>query len=181
MDFTQILGLARAWPIITIIVPFISYFLSGNTDFIILFVCGILNDGLNHILKYKIFKPLMGNKKYSIVGSGARPLGAKNCGLFVTKTGKVPIWSYGMPSGHSQNAAFFSGYVISYLLDSTIPYPIRTLGIILFTCIELGIMYSRVYLKCHTFQQTIIGALIGLILGKTLYEKKDQIKTIFNL
>ena len=36
-------------------------------------------------------------------------------------------------------------------------------------------MYSRVYSKCHTIQQTVAGALIGLVLGNLFFNYKENI------
>ena len=63
----------------------------------------IINTLINIFLKNNIFKPLMGNKNFPILGKGTRPPGAKNCSYF--SNGKIAK-SYGMPSGHAQYAAF---------------------------------------------------------------------------
>ena len=53
-------------------------------------------------------------KKVPFLGDGERPEGAENCGVFgVTEKATT----YGMPSGHSQIAAFYSCYSILYLND----------------------------------------------------------------
>ena len=83
-----------------------------------------------------------------------------------------------MPSGHSQNAIFFSTYVILNLINSNYNYLTKVYGIILFTLAGVGIMYSRVYLKCHTVEQVIAGGLIGGILGALYFKNKDKIKKI---
>jgi len=176
-----LIGIARAWPIIIIFAPFLSYFLTNNNDLLLLPIVIILSDCFNHFLKYKICKPLLGSKEYPIIGSGSRPKGANNCGLFTTKTGKIHPGSYGMPSGHSQSALFFSSYVINQLLDSNMNDAMKMYGIFFFICLGLGIMYSRVYLKCHTVQQVIAGGLVGSILGTLYYNNKDFIKQQLNI
>ena len=99
--------------------------------------------------------------------------------VFVTpNTDGIPKNSYGMPSGHSQNAIFFSTYVILNLIYSKYNYLTKVYGIILFTLAGVGIMYSRVYLKCHTVEQVIAGGLIGGILGALYFKNKDKIKKI---
>ena len=122
-----------------------------------------------------IFKPLLGNKKYFLLGSGERPKGAKNCGLFVEGDTKRPN-SYGMPSGHSQGSAFFLTYLLMHLRDTNININKKIIGGSLFTFITLGVMYSRIYLKCHTIQQVILGGLFGMGFGYLYYENKDKIK-----
>jgi membrane-associated phospholipid phosphatase len=175
----QLIGLARAYPMINSFACFLSYFITGNIDLLLLSFFLLLNDSFNHFLKYKICKPLMGSKKWPILGYGTRPKGAKFCGIFVTpNTDGIPKNSYGMPSGHSQNAIFFSTYVILNLINSNYNYLTKVYGIILFTLAGVGIMYSRVYLKCHTVEQVIAGGLIGGILGALYFKNKDKIKKI---
>ena len=48
----------------------------------------------------------------------------------------------------------------------------------LFSLLAIGIMYSRVYLKCHTVEQVISGGLIGGIVGALYFKNKDKIKKI---
>jgi len=108
-------------------------------------------------------------------------MGAKNCGFFLNPKETLSK-SYGMPSGHSQNAVFFSTYVIMNMLDSNISLHQKTFGISLFICLALGIMYSRVYLNCHTIPQVVVGGLIGFLLAKIYYEKEEEIKKyLFNV
>ena len=63
-----ILGLARAFPLITIVSPLLSFFLTNDIDLLLLSITLLLNDGLNHFLKYSVLKPLMGKNKYPIIG-----------------------------------------------------------------------------------------------------------------
>ena len=77
-----------------------------------------------------------------------------------------------------QNAVFFSTYVILNLIYGNFKYLTKASGIIIFTLLAIGIMYSRVYLKCHTVEQVITGGLIGGILGALYFKNKDKIKKI---
>lgn len=175
----QLIGLARAYPMINSFSCFLSYFLTGNIDLLLLTFAILINDSFNHFLKYQICKPIMGSSKWSILGYGTRPKDAKFCGLFVTpNTSGIPKNSYGMPSGHSQNAVFFSTYVILNLIYGNFKYLTKAYGIIFFTLIAIGIMYSRVLFKCHTVEQVIAGGLIGGILGALYFKNKDKIKKI---
>ena len=92
-------------------------------------------------------KPLMGNRKYPVIGQGPRPKGAKACGLF--ENSKITdIKSYGMPSGHTQMAGFFTAYSMSKLGDDNVSLPFyTTVGVFLGSSL-IFIMYSRVYSKC---------------------------------
>ena len=181
--YEQLIGFARAYPLIISMSCFITYFLTNNIDLLLLTVFILLNDSVNHVLKYYICKPLLGGKKWPIIGSGNRPDGAKYCDLFVTGkgNGKPSSTSYGMPSGHSQNAAFFSSYVILNLLNNPFSNSVKIYGTIIFISLAIGIMYSRVILKCHTVQQVIAGGLIGSVLGAVYFKNKDKIKKLINL
>ena len=114
---------------------------------------------INYILKYKITQPLLGNKNYPIIGSGVRPKNAKNCGIFKDPPGYKNN-TYGMPSNHSQQAVVFSTYMILKDLEKNTLSPLKT---IIYVLLALIIMYSRIYLNCHTIQQVIMGGVIGLI------------------
>jgi membrane-associated phospholipid phosphatase len=113
----------------------------------------------NCLLKNAIFKPLMRDAVFPLLGSGLRPPGAKNCGLWSSEAKP----SYGMPSGHSQLITFF---LTSQLLDNSLTRPAKNLLIPL----SLYLLYTRVELGCHTWQQVIVGALFG-ILSYFLFEK----------
>ena len=180
ISYEVILGFARAYPLIIISSILLSYFLTSNTDLLLLGIFLSINDIINHYLKTLIFKPLIGGKNLPFLGLGKRPVGAKNCGIFKKCPAEIAT-SYGMPSGHSQNAVFFSTYVILTLINSNFIYAIKVYGIVLFIFLALGIMYSRVYLKCHTVQQVIAGGLIGGILGALYFKNKDKIKKFLKL
>ena len=159
----------RASPVIMNIVMFSLTWILQNHDYLYFFIALICCDALNHIMKYSIVKPIMGDKKYPILGTGTRPKGAKNCGIY--KNGKKST-SYGMPSGHSQSASIFSTILclqvnemfINEMLKASIQF-----GLILFA---LSVMYSRVRYGCHTVQQTIVGGTLGIILGRIIWESR---------
>lgn len=91
--------------------------------------------------------------KYFIIGdSGPRPRGAKNCNLLCNDGNQSG--QPGMPSSHSAEAAFFSGY---YYQQTTNPL-IRGSLIVYAT----AIMVSRYIKRCHTINQIGVGALLGL-------------------
>ena len=179
--FGKIIAIARAYPILTSSASFLSYFLVGNIELLMLTAAILLNDAFNHFLKNNICKPLMGNNKWPIFGYGIRPKGAKYCSLFIKPNSDGIPKSYGMPSGHSQNAAFFSSYVILNLLNNPFSNSVKIYGTIIFISLAIGIMYSRVILKCHTVQQVIAGGLIGSALGAVYFKNKDKIKKLINL
>lgn len=189
--------IARAFPAIIIAVTLINVFVNYNRSSVMLAILVLFSEFTTPFLKEFLFKGLMGDKTYPILGSGLRPKGAMNCGIIAN--GKKAT-SYGMPSGHSQVTTAFVTYIILTILCSdnsttestasihpsclpfahyssknifpplpfTFPpelefmtnkYFISTILVL----IALLIMYSRVYLGCHTIQQTVIGSLIGAI------------------
>tara|TARA_B100000780_G_C21095667_1_gene441871 strand:- start:8 stop:490 length:483 start_codon:yes stop_codon:yes gene_type:complete len=117
-----------------------------------LFIAYILNNASNHILKEYIFKPIMGNKSFPLLGKGTRPVGAKNCKIFSDGTISK---SYGMPSGHAQSIAFF--------LTSELNNNSNYLYKVCLTIISIFMIYSRVNLGCHTIQQVLVGSIIGIM------------------
>ena len=94
--------------------------------------------------------------KYFLIGDlSPRPTGAKNCNMLCNdgpQSGQP-----GMPSSHSAEAVFFSGY---YYQQTTNPL-IRT-GLIIYAGL---IIISRYIKRCHTINQIGIGALLGLSLS----------------
>lgn len=176
-----IIGTARAYPLIVILSLLIGFFLTNNDNLLFLCITLVINDKFNGLLKNYVFKPILGNTNNYILGLGKRPNGAKNCGYFIECNAKPSI-TYGMPSGHSQSTLFFSTYVILNLLNNDFNNRIKIIGITLFILISVGIMYSRVYLNCHTIQQVIIGGIIGIILGYLYYTNETKIKkSIYSL
>tara|TARA_Y100000389_G_scaffold196004_1_gene228217 strand:- start:1681 stop:2262 length:582 start_codon:yes stop_codon:yes gene_type:complete len=171
----QIIGFARAYPSVLLFTCFTGYFLTNNINILMLGIALLVDNSINAILKYGVFRPLFGDTKLLVLGSGKRPAGAKNCALFVEKNAKRAK-SYGMPSGHSQASFFFLTYLIMHLKDSNMNMYEKIFGGSLFTFITLGIVYSRIYLKCHTIQQVSVGSLIGLGLGYLYYENQEKIK-----
>ena len=68
-----------------------------------------------------------------------------------------------MPSGHSQFATMSAIFWILYLINN-FPMNYRNYISIIFVIImALAIMISRYIQKCHTYQQIILGGLIGII------------------
>ena len=174
-------GVARAWPVIIIIVPFLSYFLTNDIDLLLLSAMITLVDKfITPFLKNYIFKNLMGTKNYPILGIGKRPKGAKDTGCFLTKKNEISN-TYGMPSGHATSAWVFSIYTINVILNSSMNQTTKILGVFLFIGLGIGIMYSRVKFRCHTIQQVILGGIFGSIFGKLYYDNKNTIKIFLNI
>ena len=177
---TNLFGALRAYPQIIFYSSLISYFTSGNIDWLMLSGANLLNNSINFFLKNIIFTPLIGHKKWPVFGYGTRPKGAKHCGTFVKPNSNGTPGTYGMPSGHAQTAMFFSAYIILHLINSNYNNVTKKSGIAFFSILGIMIMYSRIYFKCHTIQQVLVGGLIGGTLGVLYFKNKDKIKKKIN-
>ena len=174
MLFEEAIHIAKASPLLMFTTAVMGYFLTYEKTFLLLLLGFSGNTIINYLLKHAIMKPLMGNRKYPVLGQGPRPKGAKACGLF-EKSKITDIKSFGMPSGHAQMAGFFTAYSMSKLGEDKVELPFYiTVGTILGSSL-IFIMYSRVYSRCHTIQQTVAGALIGVILGNLFFNYKEYI------
>ena len=163
---------ARFYPAATLI-----YALIINDIYLFIFM--ILSNLANGVLKYKIVKPIMKDKNYPILGKGTRPKGAANCGIWKDPPGHKTT-SYGMPSGHSQEATGFATYMI--LKNLSYGYALFDIRNVILSGLAIFIMYSRVYLNCHTIQQVIIGGMIGILFGSIGFTLKSPItKTLTKL
>ena len=112
-----LLNIARAADSFQIFILYFSYFFTLNIDFLIFFIGLFLNHKLNSFLKYNVFSQLFGKQDIPLIGKGIRPKGAKNCCSFKPCNPIYPK-SYGMPSGHSQSAGFFSTLGVMFLLEN---------------------------------------------------------------
>jgi len=172
-----LLNIARAGDLFQIFILYFSYFFTLNIDFLIFFIGLFLNHQLNDFLKHSVFSQLFKKQDIPLLGKGIRPKGAKNCCSFKPCNPIYPK-SYGMPSGHSQSAGFFSSLGILFLLENNNKNNnfINIFGCFIFIITMLFVMYSRVLIKCHTIQQTIVGSLIGIVFAILLFKYKNKIK-----
>ena len=175
MLFEETIHIAKVSPLLMFATAIMGYLLTYEKTFLLLLVGFSGNTAINYIIKHAIMKPLMGNRKYPVIGQGPRPKGAKACGLF--ESSKITdIKSYGMPSGHAQMAGFFTAYSMSKLGEDKVSPTFYTATAAILGFSLIFIMYSRVYSKCHTTQQTVAGALIGLILGNMFFNNRYLIE-----
>jgi membrane-associated phospholipid phosphatase len=167
-------GFARAYPIIIIFSSVINSLITSSNEGYILSILILITNFMNHFMKEYIFRPIMGNKYFPILGYGIRPKGAINCGLF--KNGRKST-SYGMPSGHSETSTFFSTYLIlKIIFNDDLHLLYKIVSFIFLSFFPLLVMYSRVYwAKCHTLQQVIAGGIIGIIFACIVYKYKNYI------
>lgn len=73
--------------------------------------------------------------------------------------------TYGMPSAHSQFMGFFAAYFACILMKVPLKKIQRKLGVVGLLLSSLLVAFSRVYLLYHTPQQTVVGLLVGIVLG----------------
>lgn len=139
-------------PVIFVIISIIIPIYTRKIKDLHLLILLIISTILNMFTKEYLFKPIMKDKDYPIIGQGNRP--NENNDEFYSG------FTYGMPSGHSQIATVFFTYLV------LTRYKTNNNAIILSVLSVLLIMYGRVELsKAHTIQQTIVGSLIGIALS----------------
>ena len=165
-------------------IALIIFLVFGNIKSLFLSLIILLSSNINYFLKHQIYQPIFKyfNDYIPMFGRGTRPEGASNCGFFDSCPSQVAK-SFGFPSGHSQFSGLTYGFLIKDILDSkSIDGKFKSLKledkisvIVLFSLI-LSMMYSRAFIqKCHTIEQTIFGALIGLFIG---FKSHDLFKYI---
>ena len=156
----------------------------NNLLFIMAYCITFVSNGIfKTILKgiYDLFK----TDTLPFIGKGTRPSGATNCGTFLLYP-DIPAITFGMPSGHSQLAWFFSTYLILDLLNSKVNYftliheewnkYLKVFCISMLIIFAILVSYSRVAIEhCHTTGQVIVGGIIGMGMGCFLYGLKNYI------
>lgn len=84
----------------------------------------------------------------------------------------VHQWSpkYGMPSNHSQFMAFWAAWLSLWALRKWgAPRPLRLAGAGAVQALSTAVMYSRVFLKYHTYAQVGAGFVVGTVAGALWY------------
>lgn len=162
---------SRFIPIYAMLFGLISF----NHYLILFSILAIFNNISNCILKI-LFKTLyikLGAIDLPLLGRGIRPVGTTNYSDMPTLSNFVKkATSFGMPSGHSQNAWFFFSFISLYIYNQYKNKPnniftqITSIALIIATfIIATFISYSRVKINFHSTNQVIIGGVIGTILG----------------
>ena len=149
-----------------------TYVYERNKSFFLV-ISIIFNSYINQYLKNYICKPIFNlvGDYIPLLGQGTRPEGATDCGYFGTCP-NIKSSSFGFPSGHSQFAGLYSGFMIRDILSESPNYSFiqlpntKKVNVVLYLLYIIMMMFSRVYIQgCHTVGQTVFGALIGLYLG----------------
>jgi len=152
------------FPLLTYVVAFYLLLCTKyefSKDLIILL---LLSGIINTFLKESIFRPIMKDKIYPIIGQGTRPNNIVSSISYVRN-------SYGMPSAHAQNASVFSLFLIYIIMKSNLKNIEKNVLIFILMFFVLLVMYRRVYLtKVHTNQQVIVGYIIGYLVFMMYYK-----------
>lgn len=162
------LVLMRAYPMIINLVLIFAYILSYEKFYLKIFYILTMSSIFNFVLKTKVFEPIMRNKNFPLFGTGKRPIGNNNCGLGIFNHNLRR--GYGMPSGHTQYAGVLSAILSRKLYYSKYNNFIKVFGILGLFLLVISVAYSRILLKCHTIQQTVVGGLIGIFIGYKSYK-----------
>ena len=184
--------LSRTSPVIFFILLLLYCIIlpSHQSFYLLIIYCLIL--GSNWIIKHLFFKQLynfFNITSLPILGIGARPSNATGCHFILDD---ILSLDYGMPSGHSQIIWTIATYIVCKIISNfyynyndnndhlyiTSTFLWLILSCIIVIYVSGYISYSRVYIeKCHTIQQVIIGGLIGIVFGFTIYYfENDAIK-----
>lgn len=173
-------GFERAYPLIIIFSLLMGYFITHDPSYLLLASALELSSIMNQGLKDFVFKKIMGTNEFPLIGKGTRPEGATDCGEFIDIDNRKSS-SYGMPSGHSSFSAFFGIVMIMMILDGKYSNNIKIIKVIIVLIISGIIIFSRVNLGCHTFQQVLVGGMIGSSLGYLYYSNLGKIKSLFKI
>lgn len=141
---------ADAFPLYIMISSLLEGIIFQDNRGLIFFIVLCINFIINMVLKSILWKPYR--------KSAARPAGGSpdKCGD-----------KYGNPSGHSQFASFFAVFWILYILNSKLfdNFIANALSCISLILIAIIVGWSRIYIKCHTLPQVLLGSTIGVIVG----------------
>jgi membrane-associated phospholipid phosphatase len=144
-SFIDYLGLYA--PIILFI--FTLLLLRNMYNYLTYFLFGfIINNALNIILKLLIKepRPFKDNKAIEIgIVNGSR----------------ISFDKFGMPSGHSQNCAFFVIFITMVLNNPSIT--------VIYSCITFISLFQRYLYNNHTLLQLFVGFIIGSFVGYMTY------------
>lgn len=147
------------------------YLMSNQINYLIIsgLVCGSM--AINCILKYmfQLLYYLCNRDTLPILGIGRRP---DTDSVLSDIELLISSQRFGMPSGHSQIIWTVIGYLIiwRYMTCVTIfQNPKIIIEIMIWLFIGIIVSYSRIEFGYHTYQQVIIGGIIGSLIGIISY------------
>lgn len=132
------------------------YLLWGKQKLLIGYICGlVLSITINLFLKFIIKQPRPNkdSKQYNIA--------IQNCNREDLIDYCIISAMYGMPSGHSSSVAFSTAYIFLALHSNKILF--------LYLFISFVTAVQRVVYNFHTFNQVIIGIIVGVIIAFFMY------------
>ena len=179
-EFSFLNTIFRSVPLTLPIGIYIIYYGTKSRHILYLFLGSLLINFLyipfiKKILSYlgNYLSNIYGTIDIPVIGRFKRPEGAANCGVFYIDKDNISTTS-GMPSGHCILTAFTCIYLYHYITNKyDMNYNNSVLLFILLMIIVIYMAYTRVLFNCHTLEQTIIGTLMGIILGHYYYKSYD--------
>ena len=173
-------GFERSYPLIITFSLLMIFFITHDLKYLLFLIAIELSALINQLLKDYVFKNIMGSDEYPIIGRGLRPDHARDCGEFIDIDNREAT-SYGMPSGHSNFAAFFGLVMILTILNDKYSTNLKIIKITIVIVLSSLILFSRVNLGCHTYQQVIAGTIFGLLFGYIYFINLGKIKSLLKI
>jgi len=175
-EFSIINTFFRSIPCTAPFLLLIVYLITRNVFVLYLFIGHFAIQILTGILKDVVCLPIgkylsniYNTVDIPIIGRFKRPVNAKNTGCFYINENNYSN-TEGMPSGHSMLAGFMGIFLYYHIIDYYKVLPQNKQYVfILVSIFIVYMMYTRVLMNCHTLQQTIVGAIIGILLGHYYY------------
>jgi membrane-associated phospholipid phosphatase len=172
INLDTILNILRIYPLLGYFFAILYSLLNMNLFGIIYTIIGgAVNENLNNLFKHHIFtKGEWSRRPLNMPKTG--------CGIFQNCDFKPPTKNNlppGMPSGHAQTSFMFATFWSLYLYEkystsySKIEKSLMYLTIAILYLIAFGVSWQRIYSGCHKSLQTMMGSILGLILGYGLY------------
>ena len=172
----------------------LAWLVTGDIKYgVFTFLAVIMGDGANYFEK-KIARYVM--EKLGYKKEGARPNGCgtssgENCtGCGIYSSSKTSH-TWGMPSGHAQITSFAATYWTIYVwikyreeTDKEKKQALFTSAIvssIVMWLLAFAVWSQRVYSKCHSIFQIIVGMVIGIGFGILGYWVSSYLKNIPNI
>ena len=155
------ISLLRAAPALVFSISLILFIITRIDIYLLLSIVITVGETINTVLKHYVFKPIMKNKYWPILGYGTRPKNSKNSAQFGNINTPPYKGSYGMPSGHAQQVVSEATYIIVAFQN---PY-----SSILSIIVAALTIYQRYIYQKHTAIQLAVGTIVGVFTGGTFY------------
>lgn len=149
----------------------------GSTEGLLLFVGLLLNEALNHLLKFIVSK-IVGKNEIT-----KRPAGARDTGIYPQHLPKEST-SMGMPSGHAQTSTFLATILLQHVfLRSQLGPAAKSRAASFIVIVAALVIISRTkyggilcvhvsgkIVACHTVLQVVVGGMIGAAVGMVSFQ-----------